>query len=143
MRLVIALVTALVPSVAAAQPRGAQRAPPDSEIRIISFACTSTRDSQLGARLIGLNPELETYFGAPQGSGLLVAKVVPGSAAARAGLRVGDVLTTLDGKRLADAGDVLSSLSAIDTSRSVAIDVIRDRQPITMRATLGPQRRAS
>jgi S1-C subfamily serine protease len=143
MRLEIALVIALLPSVAAAQPRGSQQPPPDSEIRINSFACTSTRNGQLGATLIGLNPELETYFGAPQGSGLLVAKVAPGSAAARAGLRVGDVLTTLDGKKLADAGDVLSSLAAIDTSRSVAIDVIREHQPITMRATLGPQPRAS
>jgi len=46
----------------------------------------------IGVSLQELNPELAEYFGADEGTGLLVTKVTKDSPAAKAGLKVGDVI---------------------------------------------------
>ena len=51
----------------------------------------------LGVGLRELTAELQTHFGAPEGSGVLVASVSDDSPAAAAGIRVGDVITAVDG----------------------------------------------
>src|SRR5262245_19487116 len=92
-----ALVAALIPASAGAIPQSdpranAQRnAEVNAETKEMNVA--SSRDGRLGVMVMELTPELRAYFGAPRDSGLLIAQVVPDSAAARAGVRVGDVIT--------------------------------------------------
>jgi S1-C subfamily serine protease len=60
----------------------------------------------LGVGLTDLTPELRAHFGVPQEAGVMVSKVDAGSPAEKAGLKVGDVVTAIDGKPVATSFDV-------------------------------------
>lgn len=96
----------------------------------------STSRARLGVMVIGLTPELRTHLGAPSDRGVIVGRVEPHSAAAAAGLAVGDVITTVKGEAVDDGGDVLAALASSKKGDTVSIAVIRDRKPLTLSAKL-------
>lgn len=96
----------------------------------------STGKGRLGVQIMTLTPELRAHFGAAQDRGVLVAHVEPGTPAASAGLQVGDVITDVKGERIDSARDVISALSAVKKQQKVGLDVIRDRKPLALEATL-------
>ncbi|MCX8205391.1 MAG: trypsin-like peptidase domain-containing protein [Candidatus Nezhaarchaeota archaeon] len=54
----------------------------------------------LGIVGLSLNRQIATYYGLPVERGVVVAKVVPGSPADRAGIERGDVILEVDGERV-------------------------------------------
>jgi Do/DeqQ family serine protease len=78
--------------------------------------------------------------------GALISGVEPGSAAARAGLRQGDVLVALDGEQVPDSNTLRNRIAGTKPGSSVSIDVVRGGKRQTLRATLdalkttGPER---
>ncbi|MBS0454462.1 MAG: trypsin-like peptidase domain-containing protein [Proteobacteria bacterium] len=71
----------------------------------------SVQRVHLGAQLQALTPPLARSFGLADATGALVAKVEPGSAADDAGLAMGDVLTTMDGRPVAGLPQLLRQIS--------------------------------
>jgi Do/DeqQ family serine protease len=65
----------------------------------------------LGARLQSVTPEIARSLGLTTPSGALVADIWPNGAAARAGLRQGDVVTTVDGQAAVDAAAISYAIS--------------------------------
>jgi serine protease Do len=68
-----------------------------------------------GAPLLGIDAEdlsgqLGNYFGAPDGEGVLVREVMPGTPAEKAGLKAGDVILRVDGKRVKNSEDLRTVL---------------------------------
>jgi carboxyl-terminal processing protease len=82
----------------------------------------------------------------PSTHGFLVVALRPGPAA-RAGVRVGDVLVEVDGEAATSAADVLGALSDRKKGESVPLTVIRDGHRTELHATLednpGPAWRSS
>jgi hypothetical protein len=70
------------------------------------------------------------------GSGVLIDGTVPGSPAAEAGLRAGDVITSLGEKRIRDIYDLTTALGDRKPGDRVAVQVRRDGQDVTLGATL-------
>ena len=89
--------------------------------------------ARLGVSVQSLTPELEEYFGAKNG-GVLVSSVAPDSAAAKAGVKAGDVITTINGRGVNDTGDLLQELREL--SGEVTIGVVRDKKAMELKATL-------
>lgn len=89
---------------------------------------------RLGVTVQSLTPELEEYFGAKNG-GVLVSSVTRDSPAAKAGLKAGDVITSINGDRVADSGDLVRELNDA-TSDEMTIAVLRDRKAMTLKATI-------
>ena len=90
----------------------------------------------LGVELRELTPELQTHFGAPEGSGVLVASVSDDSPAAAAGIRVGDVVTAVDGLAVESTRDLSREIRQ-RPGATVAIELYRDQKPRQLTATLG------
>jgi membrane-associated protease RseP (regulator of RpoE activity) len=90
----------------------------------------------LGISPLDLTPQLRDHFGAEKDSGILIAEVEPNSPAAKAGLKVGDIIVALDGKDVASSGDLRRSLNAKKDGDTVRIDVLRGRSRQTLVATL-------
>jgi len=68
-----------------------------------------------GAPMLGIDAEdlsgqLGAYFGAPDGQGVLVREVMPGTPAEKGGLKAGDVILRVDGKRVKTSEDLRSAL---------------------------------
>jgi serine protease Do len=91
---------------------------------------------RLGMTVMGLTPELRTHFGAPSTTGMLVGTVDSDSPAAKAGVRVGDVLTSVRAEPIDDAGDVRSAIAKTKRGGRVELEVIRNRSSLRLEATL-------
>jgi S1-C subfamily serine protease len=88
---------------------------------------------RLGVRVESLSAQLAEYFGVKDG-GVLVSSVTADSAAARAGLRAGDVITSIDGDRVRDYDDLISELRG--KSGDVTIGIVRDKKESTLKTTI-------
>lgn len=96
----------------------------------------STSRGRLGVMVINLTPELRKHLGAADDRGVLVAHVEPGTPAARAGIVVGDVIVTVRGRAIGGASDVLSALADVANDQRVAVEIVRDKKPVSLQATL-------
>jgi membrane-associated protease RseP (regulator of RpoE activity) len=90
----------------------------------------------LGVGLLDLTPELRAFFGVPEDTGVLVSKVAPGSPAEKAGIKVGDVLTGVDGKAAASSLDVRQKIRAAEDGAQSSLEIWRNRKVQTLTATL-------
>jgi serine protease Do len=95
------------------------------------------RYAYLGVLVGDANEGEAAAKGLPAGTGALVTQVTPGGPAAHAGLRSGDVIVDLDGKKVEGAGDVIDDVSNRGIGTRVAVGLWRDgrRQPVDV--TLG------
>ena len=83
-----------------------------------------------GGAWLGVEPqnvgrELGDVFGVPDGRGVLLARVIPGSPAEKAGFKSGDVLISFDGNRLETTSDLRKNLRKIEGRKTVDIEAIR------------------
>lgn len=94
-----------------------------------------TSRPRLGVELQDLDEDLGAYFECPDGKGVLVTRVLKDTPAARAGMKAGDVIVELDGKRVADAAELRSELADKDAG-DVRVTVLRKGQRHTLTAEL-------
>jgi serine protease Do len=76
-----------------------------------------------------LNDEQRQRLGLEDVSGVLVEKVAPGPAKA-AGIRAGDVVVMLDGKRVTDLAEYRAAVEALPAGKTVAVLVQRRSGPM-------------
>jgi len=93
----------------------------------------------IAAQQIALPRRLQHAAELSQERAVMVGTVEPDSAAARAGLKVGDILLGLDGQTLAGADDLVRALTGEKIGRSVALDVLRGTERFKL--SLLPQER--
>jgi len=95
---------------------------------------------RLGIDVEDLSGQLGTFFGAPDGEGILVREVYPGSAAEKAGVRAGDVITSANGERVRTIGDLRQKLAAKreakDKDQTVKIGVLRNKSEVSLTVEL-------
>lgn len=94
----------------------------------------------LGISADSLSGQLGSYFGVPDGEGILVREVSSGSAAEKAGIKAGDVITKIDGDRVRNLSDLREKLSGKlgdkGEKKTVNIGLLRDRQEKTVNIEL-------
>ncbi len=84
-----------------------------------------SRGPVLGIDAEDLSGQLGSYFGVPDGEGVLVREVRPGTPAEKAGLKAGDVITKVDGERVRTVGDLRAKLQEKREKKTVGLGVIR------------------
>ena len=87
---------------------------------------------RLGIDAEDLQGEFGTFFGAPDGEGVLVRGVFSDSPAAKAGLKVGDVITTVDGERIRSVGDLREKLVEKKGQRTIKLGLLRNKAPLSL-----------
>ncbi len=93
---------------------------------------------RLGIDAEDLSGQLGAFFGAPEGEGILVRDVNSGSAAEKAGVKAGDVITSLNGERIRTVGELREKLSAKrdDKDRTVKLGVLRNKSEVSLSVEL-------
>jgi len=89
----------------------------------------------LGVSIQKLTPELADSLGINEAQGALVAGVTPGSPAAKAGVKTGDVITTYDDKKVGEHG-LPSLVAATPVGATVPLQVLRDGGVKTLSVTV-------
>ena len=93
--------------------------------------------ARLGVTLQDLSAPLAESFGLKTPDGALVSSVAPGTSAAAAGLKAGDVITAVDGQPVHVAGDVSSRVGLAAPGTRLPLTVWRDRGAREVTASLG------
>jgi len=83
----------------------------------------------LGVNIYSLTPDIAKEFGLTETSGALVAGVAQGSAADRAGVKTGDIITSINGTLMKDAGELRNTIGMLRVGDKVEIGLLRDGKP--------------
>ena len=94
--------------------------------QIIEFG--EVRRGRLGVHIQDLTPELAEAFGVEAGSGALISKVMPDSAAKAADLREGDVITMVNGRAIKGATELRNVIGLARADEEIELTYIRDRK---------------
>ena len=89
---------------------------------------------RLGVQLVDTTPELREFLGGSKEAGVLVGKVIPGTPAEKAGIHVGDLITSVDGKDIDDSGELIDSLSEKDGT--IEIGIIREHKTLRIKTDI-------
>ena len=83
----------------------------------------------LGARLQAVTSEIADSLGLARPTGALVSNVAPGSPAARAGLRLSDLITGIDGQTVEDPNAFDYRFATRPLGGNAQIDIVRAGKP--------------
>src|SRR5580693_4638501 len=93
---------------------------------------------RLGIDAEDLSGQFGAYFGAPDGEGVLVRAANAGSPAEKAGVKSGDVITSLNGERIRSLGDLREKLGGKREEKTMKLGVLRNKSEVTITVELPP-----
>jgi len=91
----------------------------------------------LGVSIQEITPELGKSLGLKESKGALVAQVVSGSPAEKAGIEQGDVIVAFDGKEIGDSKDLPRTVASTPVGKTVTVKVSRDGKLMDRQVKLG------
>jgi len=91
----------------------------------------------LGVNISDVSPEIAATYGLHDNSGALVMAVTPGSAAEGAGIRIDDVIVSINGVRPRDSGSLRNTIGLLRPGEEVRVGIVRDGKEQTVTAVLG------
>jgi serine protease Do/serine protease DegQ len=91
----------------------------------------------LGVNIQTLTPDIAESMGAANAQGALVSQVVEGSAAEKAGIKAGDIITAINGKPVKDAQGLRNSIGMLSIGERVDVALLRDGKPRRVTAMIG------
>ncbi len=102
--------------------------------QILEFG--EVRRGLLGVSISDFNAETAEAIGVEATQGALVQEIVPGSAAEKAGVEVGDVIVSVNGVTITDAADLRTTIGLKRSGETVKLILIRDGDRETVTAML-------
>jgi len=91
----------------------------------------------LGIGIQPLTPELAKSFGVSADEGILVNQVMPKSPAEAAGIKVGDLILSLDGKPIKDARQMQRLVAEAEIGKTIEVVVLRDKTKRALKVQVG------
>ena len=90
----------------------------------------------LGVEIQELTPQLAESFGIKGEEGIIIAGVLRGGPADKAGLQPGDIITQLNGKEIENARDALNAIAQTKPGNELKILALRNGKSLEMTATV-------
>ena len=137
---VVGMTSAIASSVG--QYAGVGFAIPSNMIKALLVKLTSGQQivrGQLGVGIQDMTKELADQFGMTEPKGVVISQVAEGSPAARAGLRIGDVIVRFAGQEVGNGRQLRNLIAGTAPGTKVTLELVRDGRPITVAATIEKQ----
>jgi Do/DeqQ family serine protease len=90
----------------------------------------------IGASGQGVSADLAEAMGLDHPTGVIIDDIYPGGPAAEGGMRRGDIVVAVNGKRVEDPGSLRFRLATMKIGGETTVSVLRDRQPLDLRVRL-------
>lgn len=91
----------------------------------------------LGVSLGPIDEDIADSLGLPEGRGEIVQSVQPDSAAEKAGLEAGDIITSINGQDVTSEQTVIFLIANLQPGETIPVEVLRNGETVTLNATLG------
>jgi predicted metalloprotease with PDZ domain len=95
--------------------------------------------TRLGITIEPLTGQLAEYFGVKSGRGILVTEVHANWPAAKGGIKAGDVITAIDGKKIENIDTLVEAITEKEEG-PITLTILRDRAEQTVTVTLEKRR---
>ena len=102
--------------------------------QLIKFG--SVKRGQLGVSMYTVTPDIAHSLGLSSAAGALVSQVVEGSPADKAGIRTGDVITTVNGQPVKSNSELRNTIGLLRVGDRVDIGLVRDGKPLRVTAVI-------
>ncbi|GAL36335.1 outer membrane stress sensor protease DegQ [Vibrio maritimus] len=102
--------------------------------QIIEFG--EVKRGMLGVQGGEVTSELAEALGYDSSKGAFVSQVVPDSAADKAGLEAGDIIVSVNGKKISTFSELRAKVATLGAGKTVTLGVIRDGKEKSFEATL-------
>ena len=96
-----------------------------------------THGAFIGVEIESLTPSLRAQYGFSVSSGAVVMSVIPGTGAAAAGVKQGDIIVGINSSAIAGAQDVSSLLSTLRPGDQITLHLVRGTRRFSLHITLG------
>jgi serine protease Do len=90
----------------------------------------------MGIGITDVTPENSKFFNVSDASGAVVTQVEADSPAAKAGMKVGDVIAQLDGQKVTDAGELQVEVGQKRPGTTIKLQVVREGKDVNIPITL-------
>ncbi|GAC1455583.1 MAG: trypsin-like peptidase domain-containing protein [Steroidobacteraceae bacterium] len=91
---------------------------------------------ELGVSMYTVTPGIAHSLGLSNVSGALVSQVIEGSAAEAAGIRTGDVITTVNGQAVKSNSELRNAIGLLRVGARVEVGLVRDGKPLRVTAVI-------
>ena len=91
----------------------------------------------IGVEAQEITPEIADSFRLPSTNGVLIAGVLRGGPAEKAGLKPGDILVEIEGKSVKDPNSMLNLVAALVPGKRAAIHLKRDNKDLDIQVAVG------
>lgn len=98
----------------------------------------SWQSATLGVESESLGSQLAEFFGVKEG--VLVRSVMKGSAAEKAGVKAGDVITKVDDQKAASPKDITKALQSLKDKKTFPVTVVRNKKEMILSVTIEDKR---
>jgi len=107
---------------------------PELHIPDMPQVFTTWHSPVLGVEAESLGSQLAAYFGVKEG--VLVRSVAKDTAAEKAGIKAGDVITKVDGSTVTTPNELVSAIHSVGSRKPFALELTRDRHETTVMVTI-------
>jgi len=107
---------------------------PEIHIPAMPQVFTTWRSPMLGVEGEALSPQLATYFGVKEG--VLVRSVVKDTAAEKAGIKAGDVITKVDGNTVTTPNELVNAIRSASSKKSFPVELVRDHHETSVNVSI-------
>lgn len=122
----------IIPNVQREVEHGLRALPRDFDLHIEGPAIGIAPRGRLGVNVEPLSDQLAEFFGTTKG--VLVSSVEPDSPAAKAGLKAGDVITSVNGRTVDDPQALSAAVRTAESGATLEIGIVRDKKPASLKA---------
>jgi serine protease Do/serine protease DegQ len=96
----------------------------------------TVKRGELGVSMYTVTADIAHSLGLSNVAGALVSQVVEGSAADHAGIRAGDVITTVNGQTVKSNSELRNAIGLLRVGDKLEVGLVRDGKPLRVTAVI-------